>query len=107
MNVPVVEMLVGCLIMFAVTYLTKAVTLLFGKKTISNRYVRSFLYYLPYSVLAVMVFPAIVFSTSDLYAGISGTVVALLLSYFRKGLFPVSLASIATVFAVELLFYFL
>ena len=67
------DMLIGCLVMFAVTYATKAVTLLFFRKDIKNKYVRSFLYYLPYSVLA----------------------------YFRKGLLPVSLASIGTVFLVE------
>ena len=37
-------MLIGCLIMFAVTYATKAVTLLFAKKEIRSAYIRSFLY---------------------------------------------------------------
>ena len=40
------DMLIGCLVMFAVTYATKAVTLLFFRKDIKNKYVRSFLYYL-------------------------------------------------------------
>ena len=54
------DMLIGCGIMFAVTYATKAVGLLFVKKPIKNKFIKSFLYYLPYSVLAVMVLPAIV-----------------------------------------------
>lgn len=62
----------------------------------------TFLYYLPYSVLAVMVFPVILFSTSSIWSGIAGTAVALLLAYFRKGLLVVALSSIATVFVVEL-----
>lgn len=95
------DMLIGCLVMFTVTYATKAVTLLFFRKDIKNKYVRSFLYYLPYSVLAVMVFPSIVFSTTTIWSGIAGTAVALVLAYFRKGLLPVSLASIGTVFLVE------
>ena len=67
------DMLIGCGIMFAVTYATKAVGLLFVKKPIKNKFVKSFLYYLPYSVLAVMVFPAILFSTSTIWSGIAGS----------------------------------
>lgn len=95
------DMLLGCLVMFAVTYATKAVGLLLVKKRITNKYVQSFLYYLPYSVLAVMVFPDIFFSTSFFWSGLAGTLVALVLSYFRCGLLPVALASIATVYLVE------
>ena len=102
MNATLSDMLLGCLVMFAVTYATKAVTLLFAKKEIRSAYIRSFLYYLPYSVLAVMVFPVILFSTSSIWSGIAGTAVALLLAYFRKGLLVVALSSIATVFVVEL-----
>ena len=72
---------------------------------IKNKYVRSFLYYLPYSVLAVMVFPTILFCTSSIVSGIVGTAVAMILSFFRKGLLPVSLASIAAVFLTEFLLY--
>ena len=99
------DMLIGCAVMFAVTYATKAIGLLFVKKPIKNKYVKSFLYYLPYSVLAVMVFPTILFCTSSIISGIVGTAVAMLLSFFRKGLLPVSLASIAAVFLTEFLLY--
>ena len=105
MNATLSDMLIGCLVMFAVTYATKGLTLLFFRKEIKSAYIRSFLYYLPYSVLAVMVFPTILFSTGTLLSGIAGTAVALLLSFFRKGLLPVSLASIAAVFLTEFLLY--
>ena len=98
------DMLIGCGIMFAVTFATKAVGLLFVKKQIKNQFIKSFLYYLPYSVLAVMVFPAILFSTSTIWSGIAGTLVALVLAYFRRGLLVVSVASIATVFLAEMCF---
>ena len=98
------DMLIGCGIMFAVTFATKAVGLLFVKKQIKNQFIKSFLYYLPYSVLAVMVFPAILFSTSTIWSGIAGTLVALVLAYFRRGLLVVSVASIAMFFLVEMCF---
>lgn len=100
------DMLIGCAIMFGVTYATKAIGLLFVKKPIKNKFVQSFLYYLPYSVLAVMVFPAILFSTSNIWSGVAGTAVALVLAYFRRGLLLVSVASIATVFIAELIIQF-
>ena len=94
-------MLIGCLIMFAVTYATKAAGLLLVRKKITNKYAQSFLYYIPYSVLAVMVFPGILFSTASIWSGIVGTAVALVLSYFKRGLLVVSVASIAAFFVAE------
>ena len=99
------SMLIGCAIMFGVTYVTKAVGLLLVKKPIRSRFIRSFLYYLPYSVLAVMVFPGVLFSTGWIWSGIAGTAVALVLAYFRRGLLVVSVAAIATVFLFELIHF--
>lgn len=101
------SMLIGCLVMFAVTYVTKAAGLLLVRRKITNKYIQSFLYYIPYSVLAVMVFPGILFSTASLWSGIAGTAVALILSYFKRGLLVVSVASIAAVFIVEQLINFI
>lgn len=77
------------------------------RKKIRNRFVQSFLYYIPYSVLAVMVFPGIFFSTSFLVSGIVGAIVALILAFFKRSLLVVSLASIASVYLVELILNFL
>ena len=95
------DMLIGCLVMFAVTYITKAAGLLLVRKKITNKYVQSFLNYIPKTVMAVMVFPGILFSTASLWSGIAGTAVALVLSYFRRGLLVVSLSAIAAVFIAE------
>lgn len=50
------------LIMFAVTYLVRVLPLVVFRKKITNRFVRSFLAYIPYAVLAAMTFPAVFFS---------------------------------------------
>lgn len=47
------------LIMFAVTYLVRVLPLVVFRKKITNRFVRSFLAYIPYAVLAAMTFPAV------------------------------------------------
>lgn len=50
------------LIMFAVTYLVRVLPLVVFRKKITNRFVRSFLAYIPYAVLAAMTFPAVFFA---------------------------------------------
>ena len=97
------SMLLGCLIMAVVTYLCRVLTMVLFRKKITNKFIQSFLYYIPYSVLAVMIFPSIFFSTGYLISGIIGAVVALILSYFNRGLLIVSISSIATVYIVELI----
>lgn len=77
------------------------VTMVIFRKKIENRYIQSFLLYMPYGVLSAMVFPAVFSSTASLISAVAGTAVALILAYFKKGLLPVALAATATVFIVE------
>lgn len=53
-------------IMAGVTYLIRALPLVIFKGKITNRFVQSFLYYVPYAVLGAMTFPSILFSTGNL-----------------------------------------
>lgn len=96
------SMLLGCLVMALVTYACRVVSMVLFRKQIKNKFIQSFLYYIPYSVLAVMVFPNIFFSTGYIASGIIGTLVALVLSYCKRGLLTVSVASIAAVYVAEL-----
>ncbi|MBQ8163315.1 MAG: AzlD domain-containing protein [Clostridia bacterium] len=99
-----VRFLLGLLVMAGVTYLIRMLPMVLVKKKITNTFVRSFLYYIPYAVLAVMTVPAIFMSTKySLISGIAGFTVALVLSYFKKGLLPVAASACATVLAVELI----
>ena len=52
------QFLVYLTIMVGVTYLLRLFPMLFIRKPIKNRFIRSLLYYVPYSVLAVMTVPA-------------------------------------------------
>lgn len=88
-------------VMAVITYLCRVVTMVLFRKKIENKYVQSFLLYMPYGVLSAMVFPAVFTSTASLISAVAGTVVALILAYFKKGLLPVALAATATVFVVE------
>ena len=52
-----------------VTYLVRVLPLTLIRKPIRSRFLRSFLYYVPYVTLAVMTFPAIVQATEQPIAG--------------------------------------
>ncbi len=95
------------LVCAGVTYLIRMLPLLFCRKEIENRYVKSFLYYIPYSVLTAMTFPAIFYSTGALLSALVGTGVAVILAYFKRGLLTVAIGATASVFVTELLMSFI
>ena len=93
--------LISVAIMAVVTYLPRMLPLAISKKKITNPWVKSFLAYVPYAVLAAMTFPAILYATSSLYSALAGLLVALVLAYYNKSLLVVALASTGVVFVVE------
>lgn len=88
--------------MAIVTYLIRVLPLTLIRKEIKNVTVRSFLYYVPYVTLAVMTFPAILEATQTPISAVAALVVAIVLAWFRLGLFPVAILSSVTVFLLEL-----
>ncbi len=95
--------LISVAIMALVTYLPRMLPLVIFRKKIQNRYIRSFLSYVPYAVLAAMTFPAIFSATASPLSALVGLVVALILAYHQKGLLTVALSASAAVFLAELL----
>lgn len=89
-------------VMAAVTYLIRLLPMLLFRKKIKNRFMRSFLYYIPYSVLAVMAVPAFFHSTEFVISGVAACVVAVILAYFRRGLITVAMGSALTALIFEL-----
>lgn len=91
---------ISLFVMAGVTYLIRAIPFAMCKGKVENKFIKSFLAYVPYAVLGAMTFPAILYSADRLLAGIVGTIVALLLSYQRKSLLTVALAACAAAFVV-------
>ena len=89
------------LIMAGVTYLIRMIPLVFFRKKIKSRFLRSFLYYIPYAVLTAMTFPAIFYSTDSLISAAVGTAVALLLAFLNRSLIIVAAGASLAVFLVE------
>jgi len=90
-------------VMALVTYLIRVIPLTFFRKKVKSRYIRSFLYYVPYAVLAGMTFPHIFYSTQNTTYAIVGAGVALLLGYLERGLTTVALVSVLVVYLCNIL----
>lgn len=82
-------------VMAGVTYLVRMIPFTLFRQKIKSRFVRSFLYYIPYTVLSAMTFPAIFYSTGNTVTAAVGTVVALVLAYVKQPLIVVALAAAA------------
>lgn len=91
------------LIMAAVTYAIRVLPLTLIRKQIKNRFLQSFLYYVPYVTLAVMTFPAITEATQSPLAGMAALAAGILAAWLGAGLFPVSVLCCLIVFLLELL----
>ena len=89
-------------VMALVSYAIRILPLTLIRKPIKNRFIQSFLYYVPYVTLAVMTFPAIVNATQSPAAGAMALVVGIAAAWFGASLFQVSVACCAVVFVLEL-----
>lgn len=97
------EFFIYLLILAGSTYLIRAIPFAAVRKKITNRFVRSFLYYIPYTVLAAMTFPAALYATGNIIAASAGLAVAVIFAIREKGLTLVAVASCVTAFAVDML----
>ena len=90
------------LIMAAVTLLIRELPITLIQKQIENRFIRSFLYYVPYVTLSVMTFPAIIEATQSSLAGAAALLIGILAAWFGGNLFQVAVACCVTVFVLEM-----
>lgn len=68
------------------------------QKRIKSKWLKSFLYYIPYAVLGAMTFPAIFFSTGSVFSASLGLVGAMLMAFFDKGLMAAAVTSVVIAF---------
>ena len=95
--------ILGMVVMSLTTYLIRVTPMVVFRKKITNRFVRSFLYYVPYAVLASMTFPAIFSCTGSQLSAIVGCVVAVALAWFNRGLLTVAEGAVAAVYVAQMI----
>ena len=84
------SILIYILLAIVMTNLIRVIPMAFIKGPIRNRYVRSFLYYVPYVTLTVMTFPDMIMATPTPLPGIIALLAGIVAAWFRLGLFPVA-----------------
>ena len=92
---------IALLITAGITYLIRLLPFLFVRNRIKNRFLKSFLYYVPHVVLSVLAFPAIITATGNLVSGIVAASVCIVMAYMRKGLLSCMLGSVAAALITE------
>ena len=98
-------------VMAGVTYLVRALPMTLVRRQIQNRYVRSFLRYVPYAVLTAMTFPDILYSTGfsgadiqPLICAVCGLAVASFMAWKGRGLLPVAIGACVAVACAQGIF---
>ncbi len=77
-------MLLLVFVMAAVTYAIRVIPFVLFKKKIQSRFIKSFLYYIPYAVLVAMTFPTVFTVTGNVITSTTGTLVAIIASLNKK-----------------------
>ena len=90
--------------MWLVTYLIRVLPLTLIRRQITNRTIRSFLYYVPYVTLAVMTFPDILLATDSVWAGALALVAGAALAWTGGSLLTVAASASVVALLAGLVF---
>ncbi|MBQ8167727.1 MAG: AzlD domain-containing protein [Lachnospiraceae bacterium] len=88
--------------MAVVTYAIRVLPLTLIKGQIKNRFLQSFLYYVPYVTLAVMTFPAIVNATQSTVSGVAALIIGMIVAWLGFDLFKTAVSCCLIVLILEL-----
>ena len=89
-------------VMAAVTFAVRAIPVTLIQKQIKNKFIKSFLYYVPYTTLSIMSFPAIVTATQSTVSGWLALAVGTVTAWLGGDLFKVAVSCCGVVFLAEL-----
>lgn len=95
------------LVMAGVTYLVRMIPMALIKKKIKNKFILSFLHYIPYAVLSVMTVPACFYATDSPITAAVGFIIAVIAALFERNLIQVALLSCAGVLITEIIIKFI
>ena len=91
------------LVMGVTVFAIRVLPLTLIRRPIRNRFIRDFLYYVPYVTLSIMTFPAIIDATSNPLAGLFALMAGTIATYKEMGLFKVTLVCCFSVLILEFL----
>lgn len=89
--------------MVITTYLVRMLPFTFFSKKIENRFIKDFLYYVPYAVLGAMTVPYIFYAGGNLVSSLAGFVTALVLAFMNRSLLTVAAISCMVAYITSLI----
>lgn len=89
-------------VMALVSFLIRVLPLTLLRKPIQSKWLRSFLYYVPYVTIAIMTFPAIIYAAGSTIAGVAAFVVGILITWLGGSLFQTSILCCVVVYIILL-----
>ena len=89
------------LVMAGVTYLIRMLPLTVFRKEIKSVFIKSFLHYIPYAVLAAMTIPGILSSTGNIWTALAGLAVAVVMAWRGMSLLSVAIGACLAVAAAQ------
>lgn len=95
---------VQILVMALVTYAVRVIPLTIFRRPVKSRFIRSFLYYVPYATLSVMTFPAILQAGEGWLVGLIAFMAAIITALVRGSLPLVALVTCLTAYLSALVF---
>lgn len=99
----ILYLLAGVCLMAFMTYVIRVTPMVVFRSKIKSKWMKSFLYYIPYVVITAMTFPAIFYSTSSMVGASIGCITAILLAYFKRGLLVVAVGASTAVLLCSLI----
>ena len=88
--------------MAAVTYIIRVLPLTAFTRQVNNRFIKSFLYYVPYATLAAMTFPTIIYATQSTVSGAAALAVGVVTAWLGWDMFRVAFSCCGVVLLLEL-----
>ena len=85
------------------TYLIRAIPFAAISKKIENKFIKSFLFYVPYAVIAAMTLPAALFATGNVLSAVVGLLAGAIFAYIGKSLTVVAAASCIAALVTEMI----
>ena len=95
------------LVAAATIYAIRALPLTLIQKEITNTFIRSFLYYVPYVTLAVMTFPAILAAPQVPLAGVLALIIGVIAAWRGMNMIGIAVLCCGVVFLCETFMRFL
>lgn len=101
------RILICIFIMALLTYLPRMLPFTIFRRKIKNNFIKSFLSYVPYAVLASMTFPEILFSTNNIVSATLGLIVSVILARKGRSLLIVAISATVVVYISEFILKFI